>query len=87
MFILKCGFSFITFFHLNLWYPLFKLILEKIHAPYNSSNISMNGYMYRYYIIYNISIDGVNWLWLLSIFASLWIWVVSSIGEVLLNFF
>jgi len=37
--------------------------------------------------IYNISIDGVNWLWLLSIFAGLWIWVVSSIGEVLSIFF
>ena len=28
--------------------------------------------------IYNISIDGVNWLWLLSIFAGLWIWVVPA---------
>ena len=28
-------------------------------------------YMYRCYVIYNISIDGINWLWLLSIFASL----------------
>jgi len=34
-----------------------------------------------------ISIDWVNWLWLLLICAGLWIWVVSSIGEVLLNFF
>jgi len=34
--------------------------------------------MYRCYVIYNISIDGVNWLWLLSIFAGLWIWVVSK---------
>ena len=43
--------------------------------------------MYRCYVIYNISIDGVNWLWLLLIFAGLWIWVVSSIGEVLPNLF
>jgi hypothetical protein len=44
-------------------------------------------YIYRCYVIYNISIDEINWLWLLSIFAGLWIWVVSSIGEVLSNFF
>jgi len=37
--------------------------------------------------IYNISINGVNWLWFLSIFAGLWIWVVSSIGVVLSIFF
>jgi len=30
------------------------------------------------FYIYNISIDGVNWLWLLSIFAGLWIWVVPA---------
>jgi hypothetical protein len=34
-----------------------------------------------------ISIDWVNWLWLLLIRAGLWIWVVSGIGEVLSNFF
>jgi len=34
-----------------------------------------------------ISIDWVNWLWLLLICAGLWIWVVSSIGEVLSKFF
>ena len=34
-----------------------------------------------------ISINWVNWLWLLLICAGLWIWVVSSIGEVLSNFF
>jgi hypothetical protein len=28
--------------------------------------------------IYNSSIDGVNWLWLLSIFVGLWIWVVPA---------
>jgi hypothetical protein len=30
-----------------------------------------------------ISIDWVNWSWLLLICAGLWIWVVSSIGQVL----
>jgi len=28
--------------------------------------------------IYNSSIDEVNWLWLLSIFVGLWIWVVPA---------
>jgi hypothetical protein len=27
--------------------------------------------LYKCYVIYNISIDEVNWLWLLSIFAGL----------------
>jgi hypothetical protein len=34
-----------------------------------------------------ISIDWVNWLWLLLTCAGLWIWIVSSIEEVLSNFF
>ena len=45
----------------------------------------MLGLMVEYVGI--ISIDWFNWLWLLLIFADLWIWVVSSIGEVLPIFF